>query len=376
MDRTRIVFLDWLRVTACLMVIITHCTEPFYLGGAGTYMASASDAWWCSIINALVRSCVPLFVLTSSYLLFPVKVSTLEFFKKRAVRVLIPLLAWVLLYAVCFPVDGGIVPNLKRLLFNFPDPAGHLWFVYMLLGVYILMPLLSPWAEKASKSELQLYLGIWAFTLIIPFIRQASVALTGTWSVWGEANWNEFGTFYYISGFIGYLLLGLYIRKFVGELSLKRTMAISLPCFILGFAIAVAWFRSAIVPFSGSETFPIDSPISLAVNMETSWRFCSLGVALMTFGLFMMFRTIKAEGNFYKKLVLPVSKASYGMYLMHMFILLRVHAWLRPLFESSLPAAVSTPVCIITAALATYVLAAVIACALQRIPKLGKWIVG
>ena len=37
-----------------------------------------------------------------------------------------------------------------KLLFNFPDEGGHLWFVPMLAGLYILMPLLSPWAEEVS----------------------------------------------------------------------------------------------------------------------------------------------------------------------------------------------------------------------------------
>ena len=58
----------------------------------------------------------------------------------------------------------------KDLLLNFNYAAGHLWFVYMLIGLYLIMPLLSPWAEKVGKNELLVYLGIWLFTTVIPFI--------------------------------------------------------------------------------------------------------------------------------------------------------------------------------------------------------------
>ena len=37
--------------------------------------------------------------------------------------------------------------------------------------------------------------------------------------LWGEASWNAYGVFYYFSGFIFYLLLGLYLRRFSGNLS-------------------------------------------------------------------------------------------------------------------------------------------------------------
>ncbi len=382
MNKERIVFLDWLRVTACLMVIITHCTEPFYLGGDGTYIASLSDGIWCTLINAFVRSCVPLFVLTSSYLLFPVKSSTADFFKRRGLRVVLPLILWIIIYSLLYPSAEGAKDNLLRCFFGFPDPAGHLWFVYMLIGVYLLMPLLSPWAEKASRKELQLFLGLWFLTTTIPFLRQASVALFGTWAFCGEANWNEFGVFYYVSGFIGYLVLGYYLRREVPELSWKKTLGIAVPAFFIGYLIATGWFWQALgwdafrTQSAVADGFPVNEPISLAVNMETSWRFCSIGVALMTVAVFLIFRKIKADGKFYQKIVLPVSKASYGVYLMHMVVLLLVHGWLRPLCEASMSPVLATPVCIFGSAIITYCSCCIIAVLVQKIPYIGKYIVG
>ena len=150
----RVVFLDWLRLIACFMVILVHCIEPFYYGGTGgLYIDTYSDACWVTLLNTPLRAAVPLFILTSSYLLVPVKTDLKTFIKKRLMRVLIPFLVWSILYAVV-PIPGSgcsvdVAGNLKSLMFNFVmTSSGHMWFVYMLLGIYLLMPIVSPWLER------------------------------------------------------------------------------------------------------------------------------------------------------------------------------------------------------------------------------------
>lgn len=368
MEKERVVFLDWLRVIACFLVILTHCNEPFYFGGQGTYVASAQDAFWTSFFVSISRCCVPLFALASSYLLFPLRYDTKTFFKKRLVRVVVPLAIWLALYCI-FSGAENIAGNFRKLLFNFPDPAGHLWFCYMLIGIYLLMPLLSPWAEKASKKEVQILLGLWLFTTLIPPLRELNIHVNGTWAIWGEGHWTEYGTFYYVSGFIGYLMLGLYFRKFVGELSWKKTLLIALPLFLGGFAIAAGWFYSFI-----PKDFPVDQPVSTAVHMEVMTRFCTISVAMMTIGAFLLIRKINCSGGFYKHIVLPVSKASYGMYLMHMFALVPLfNFWHSAIGTDGFW---TTPAVVVLSAVCTYVLCALVSIPLQKIPKVGKYIIG
>ena len=139
--KNREVWIDWMRLAACFMVVVTHCTEPFYLGGEGTLILTKADAFWVSGFCVFTRSAVALFVVASSFLQFPLRYSPGEFLRRRAVRVLVPFLIWSLVYAF---VWGEPERNLKDLLLNFNYAAGHLWFVYMLIGVYLVMPLLSP----------------------------------------------------------------------------------------------------------------------------------------------------------------------------------------------------------------------------------------
>ena len=53
----RIVWIDWMRVAACFMVMVVHSVEPFYLGGEGSYILTPGDAFWSSLFDSLVRSC-------------------------------------------------------------------------------------------------------------------------------------------------------------------------------------------------------------------------------------------------------------------------------------------------------------------------------
>ncbi len=383
----REIWLDWLRVTACFLVMQTHSCEPFYLGGEGSLILTRIDAIWVSILNVLPRAAIALFIFTSSYLQFPMHYSAGEFFRRRALRILPPFLFWTLVYAL---VWGEPVQNFKDLLLNFNYAAGHLWFVYMLVGVYLLIPLLSPWAEKVGKRELQIYLGIWLFTTLIPLIRQwvggaapvmygpSGIPNAAKYPLWGEASWNTYGTFYYLSGFVGYLLLGLYFRKFVGRLTWGRTLAIAVPAFLAGFAICCGGFLSRVWADS-QGVFPVEGPVGLAALWEGPWLNDTFGVALMALAWILLFRKIERGGRFYEKVLLPVSKASYGMYLCHMLLLGVVSAWLRTALGIGPDGRLglwTTPVEILSTAVLSFLGVALFSIAVQRIPKVGKWLMG
>ena len=386
-DNSREVWIDWLRVAACFMVFVVHSTEPFYLGGDGSLILTETDAFWASFFDSFVRSCVPLFIIASSYLQFPTHYPTMEFFRRRAVRILVPFLLWTVVYAFRW---GEPVENFRNLLLNFNYAAGHLWFVYMLLGVYLLMPLLSPWAEKVEKKELQIYLGICLFTTMIPLIRDwaaggATTVIYGPsglprqalFPLWGEASWNAYGTFYYFSGFIGYLLLGLYFRKFVGELSWKKTLGIAIPCYIAGFAISFGGFLRRVYE-TAEGTFPVGGLVEKAVWWETTWCNDTIGVVLMAIAGILVFKKIKAEGRFYKNVLLPVSKASYGIYLMHLLILVPICGAFRNWLGSGSEGVLgfwTTPAEILLSAITAFIGTSLVSVLIRRIPKIGKYIV-
>ena len=88
----------------------------------------------------------------------------------------------------------------------------------------------------------------------------------------------------------------------------------------------------------------------------------------------------EAEGSpFYRHFILPLSKAGYGMYLMHMLLLAPFSALYRGWLgvgPDGLLGAWTTPVEILATALSTFVTVGLAAILIQRLPRVGKWLVG
>lgn len=361
----RVYFLDYLRVLACFMVILVHCIEPFYLGDGGTLIASRSDALWVTCINSMLRISVPLFVMISSYLLVPVAGSTTEFYRRRIKRVAIPFIIFSIAYAIIPAWGSGgevdIIGNLKVLTFNFLPLSGHLWFVYMMLGVYLIMPIISPWLEQVSARGERIFLALWILATAVPFIRELGEAVRGSEGIWGEASWNEFGTLYYVSGFVGYVVAAHYIRTYI-DWGVAKTLAIALPILAVGYAITAIPFYAAI-----PDSYPVRASIDLAVDMELSWVFASLGVALQTLAVFLIFRLFKRPCRLYP-LFAHISKRSYGIYLGHMFVLVPVFGWVNSW-------GIATPLVMVISAILTMIITAILVEIVSLLPK-SKYIVG
>lgn len=367
-DKNRIIFLDYLRVLAIFMVMLVHSCECFYFGNEGGFLIeSLRDAGWLIGIDSACRAAVPLFVMASAYLLFPVTKPTGEFLTKRILRVGAQFAVWCCVYNWR---NGG---SWGQMLFNFPmATGGHLWFVPMLIGLYLLMPLLSPWAEKASEREVRGWLGLWLLTTTFPYLRKLWGFLYGDPAfgavpyLYGECPWNGFGTFQYVSGFFGYVLLGFYFRRFGKEWSWKRTWSVALPLLAAGWAAVALPFFLRIAKY-GAE-YPVKAPYAAAVDLEMSWEFCSLGVVLTVIAYFLIIRRLRGNGGFYRYVVRPLAEASYGVYLVHILVLVAVAGSFKSNFAN--------PYAIALIAIATFVPSAAVSYAIRRIPKVGKWLVG
>lgn len=353
--KERVVFLDWLRVIACLMVMIVHASECIYSDDYSFSFPNEIAKWAVILYQSFVRpTAVPLFLMASAYLLVPVKTDTLTFYKKRFTRVLIPLLVFVALYAVLPMFWGAESPaeawkELCHAYVNFPVSGSHLWFVYMLLGIYLIMPIISPWLDKVGKKEELVILGIWLFTTTFYRLRP----LLGG-DIFGECWWNDNATFYYVSGFIGYVVMGHYIKTHLNW-DRAKILKVCIPLLIALYAVCV---------FSANY---YSTRCTTPAELERDWQNVTIIAVLMSFALFMLISTIKSSGKFYQNVVLKISKASYGMYLMHMLMLPHFFALYNPV----LPSYLTIP----ATAVSTYLASFAISYLISKLP-FGKYIVG
>lgn len=328
----RIIFLDYMRVIACFMVIMVHSCEFFFIDGDNIGIRNLYDGFWVSVIDSAFRCSVPLFVMISAYLLVPLKTDAATFLKRRLIRVVIPFIIWSLLYATLPYLWGGLSSNevassLTRLLYNFNGASGHMWFVYMLIGIYLFMPVISPWLEKSGKRSLQGYLFLWILSSFFPYLR----SYVG--DIYGECYWNEYHLLWYFSGFLGYVILAHYIRTYL-TWSRQKMLILGSLLYIAGYLItATIWFNR--IPTSTSLQ-----------SLELSWRFCTPNVIAMSFGAFIVIQSLFSHRSQPSRIIRDISDLSYGIYLMHIFILGAIY--------NLLDGALSTPLTILTVGIATF----------------------
>lgn len=313
----RVVFADYIRVVACFLVMLVHSSENFYgadfsgMVGNMSYLANESNRFWVAFYDGFVaRTCVPLFMLVSSFLLVPMKpgMTMTGFYRKRFRRILPPFIAFMLLYTF-LPLLWGqwdwnqSMEYLKILPFNFPGVAGHLWFMYPLISLYLVIPIVSPWLEKSTAKEELIFIALFLLSSLMPFIHEFLYP-----EIWGECFWNGFNALWYCSGYLGYLVMAHYIRVHM-KWSRRRRFVTGLVCFLAGAAFTgwSFWWRG--VPGELIET----------PKLEWAMSFCTPNLICATFGAFLMFTCIGQAKP--PKIVSEISKLSFNMYLMHMFFL-------------------------------------------------------
>ena len=153
---------DRLRNLATVMVIGIHAAAPIAHGEGSDFNSS----WWWSgnFWNSLTRPAVPLFVMLSGYLLLGKDYSLPDFLKRRFSRVVIPAIFWMLIYCLYGYLANGspatIGAALKSLV---TGPVHyHLWFIYLIIGLYLVYPILRPWVRTASNQDFLYFFVMWS----------------------------------------------------------------------------------------------------------------------------------------------------------------------------------------------------------------------
>ncbi len=141
-----------LRVSAACAVVALHAISLWLKG-----TEPGTAAWWVAdFYDAATRWGVPAFIMISGALLLsPHRLQPPGvFFRKRMKKILIPLVFWTVFYLGLRRFSGGLSwPILARDLVR-GYPYGHLWYLYVLVGLYGITPLLQPFVQSASRRTL------------------------------------------------------------------------------------------------------------------------------------------------------------------------------------------------------------------------------
>ena len=365
MEKERIAWVDLLKIIACFLVVYAHNCDP-----SVAVCDSDRRIFLAGVFSgSLTRSSVPLFVMMTGVLLLPTTRTMSQFYRRRIGRILPPLIFWSaalpLLYYLYInriplstnpainPADYTLFETLRRavtFIFNFNYTTTPLWYLYMLIGLYLIIPLLNAWLVQATRKELRLFLSVWFITLFIPYIKMFAPVLGyagnyGNMGIFGICDWNEYGTFYYISGFIGYLVLAYYLVTYPLKISLAKTLLYGIPLFLIGYAITSFGFIEVQRYYPGNYAY-----------LEIIWFFTGINVFMMTLPIFVIIQKLPVHPN---KWLARAASLTFGIYLCHFFFVQVGYDMLTPL---TLP----VPVKIILGAIFAFSVSAILVAVMKQ----------
>ena len=242
---------------------------------------------------------VPFFFLISGYLNIREKNNSIDFLRKRANRILIPFLLWVVLYGMYNYFNGGKFGGDLLLC----SPSAHLWYIYALMGLYLITPVLSSFFSNCSRGMFQFYLLCSAVPFFVDYYNlKFEATLINEHSI--------IYIFNHLAGYLFYYLLGAYCWRF------KDCWLVNGYCkkFILRTLGLFALFL--MILYVGNKYFGF-TPYQLT-------RYATPGVLVYAVACWHLLYNLKVRSRIGKKMVEEVSTTSFGVYLVHMFIVFAI----------------------------------------------------
>lgn len=337
---------DLIKTVAVWNVILSHVAAAPFSGGTVGTGQWLSALFWAS----LTHSSVSLFLMASGALLLPPEreLTVKRIYTRYIPRSLTALFFWAACYKLVYLIlmDSLTPWDLEAaaknlLLFRHEE---HLYYLHIMLLVYAFLPLTRLIARHADQRLLEYVLGMW-FVLGIAY---PTVRTVWPFTLLGgiPLQWRMNMTY----ASIGYTLLGYYLTAYHTRPRRSVCVLILLAGFLMAFG--GTWAASAAAG-------------------EPDGHFLegmSVGIFLVALGEWGLCRTVSLSERA-ARLAVRLSKASFCVYLTHVFLLQAfarhgIRAAEGPVFLT----APAISVLIIVCCCGVYAL-------LSRIPGVRKWLV-
>lgn len=298
-QKKRIEYIDFAKGFSILSIVIFHYCQPYtsglaskaiMLGGAGVHLFFILSGFGLGLSSK--------------------KVSPLNFYRKRFLKILLPYYFVVLLIFVInsihpiYEEDGLYALGGHLLLYKMFDESivgsfgHHLWFVSTIVQFYIFFPLISSLQHKSSSLKV--------FVAISFLISLAYWIFLGAYSIYGARIFNSFFLQYIWEFNMGIALAKLYLLKGIEFWNKSKILLFTIS--LLSFssmALLIVWLGS-----TGRVFNDVFSSFGFLCLSAFSYSVC------------------KSNLDFIKKPILFVGSVSYELYLIHMLIFILVNDFL------------------------------------------------
>lgn len=349
--KKRIIYLDYLRVLAIFGVLINHISENWFT-------ASSFNNWFAVAYNSFGRFGVPLFLMLTGVLLLNNKLPIKDFIKRRYPRVIKPFLFWMTLL---------IIYILLVITPTFTDPVwlyvikhylSDRWYVWMILCVYLIIPIMASFIRGTKLEGVKYFLIIWLITTGL-------ITLSGIFHF--SLHYLDLVIF---SGPIGYLMLGYYLHNKEFSWNPKKIVTVSLIVFIIATFIKFLLLKQHSFDAYGLRYMIFTTVSHLEIDTFSIVQVSALFLAVryipnVASGIYSKVSKF-ANKKTVLALVISISQASYGIYLNHYFITITLRHFNFPF--TSLPSIIFTPLLSIIVLFISYGMIMI----LNKVPVVNK----
>lgn len=347
MKQERLVHMDFLRILACFSVVMLHGAAQFW------YDLPVTSAEWQIVnsYNAIVRFGVPIFVMISGAIfLSPGKeINIKRLYTHNILRLAIIYFVWSAFYGVfdCLRSEWSVL-SVNDILTEVYAGRYHLWYLPMIIGLYMLVPVLQKGLKDLDKKDVEYFLLLF---MIVKIGKTTILSLKST--EWMGFLFGVVG----LDGILeypGYFILGHYIVRYgIGKKWHKW--------------IYIGGLTGSVINIGLSSYKALQAGATEAVVYDSF----SLFTFFVVLAIFLFFHERVSKVHFSTracKAIKEISMATLGIYLMHLAVLealqdIGIHSMMvAPIIGVPLISLLCFVVCLPCAAI------------LRRLPFLGRYI--
>lgn len=319
MKKTREYAFDILRVISMIMVIIIHIANV-YCRSFG--MISTKSYLISLIFNTICRVSVPIFFMISGSLLLDRSFNK-EKYLKRVLKYVILIVVWDIIYLVWEYFYLGVTYD-KLYMLIFDPYRAHLWFLYTILVLYAIQPLLKLIMDK-SNNIIKISLLIICFLLSLASMLNPYVA-----------------KFFTIFSYIGYFIIGKYLYDFIKKFDLRKYSLSLILIMIFCYSISI-WMN-----------YSLSISLNQFYNLFFAYR--TPFIMISSFALYVLIISNYRKDSL-NKLVTGLSDLSLGVYLIHgIFLDVTVKVFIYSSINSIIGIPIFTIIIFILSVISTFIL--------------------
>ena len=276
--------IDFLRAIGCIAVVILHVNAWCFNVDKLSIGASIGNV----LINTLVRFAVPCFMIITGTFIFDNadKYGWRVFYKRAVNKILSPTLYFSVLY-VAYTIFKGLlekenVVNESLAKWVQGIPFGHMWYMYMLIGFYVVVPVLCRIRNNVSR---QVWASIGLICLLASAVCFNGNLIAPNWAIC----WIQY---------VGYFIIGDICGG--GQKSKKNVKCVKYAKILCGLSIALMCIYSL-----------------NALNLGLRFNFQPQNILTATFAISLYFIVYNSETIYFPKTIRLIAIQSSNIYFIH-----------------------------------------------------------